>query len=94
MTATARPDSALAVPSEFRYPPRLIYDEHGQIAGIILAYSDYQTFLRILAKYADWEMLPPYLQDAIDNLLADEAEAEGEAARPLREVLAESGELP
>jgi hypothetical protein len=45
----------------------------------------------VLAKNADWETLPRYLQDAIDNLLADEAEAEGGEARPLREYVREVG---
>lgn len=86
-------DHPIAISTELNYPPRTIYDENGDIVGIILAYPDYQTFLRILAQYADWEKLPPYLQDAIDNMLADEAEAEGGEVRPLRELLAESGEL-
>jgi len=85
---------SLAVPTETQYPPRTIYDENGQIAGVILAYADYQTFLDILARHADWEQLPPYLQDAIDNMLADEAEAEGGESQPLRALLAETGELP
>ncbi len=33
---------------------------------VILSYEDYQGLLRILAAHADWEMLPSYLQDAID----------------------------
>jgi hypothetical protein len=37
---------------------------------------------------------PPYLQDAIDNMLADEALAEQGESRPLRELLAETGEAP
>jgi hypothetical protein len=32
--------------------------------------------LRLLAHHVDWEELPEHLQDAIDNVLADEAEAE------------------
>ncbi|MBI3761514.1 MAG: hypothetical protein HY260_06585 [Chloroflexi bacterium] len=90
---TARIDQPIAIPTELNYPPRMIHDENGEVVGIILAYSDYQTFLRILARFADWEKLPPYLQNAIDNMLADEAEAEGGEARPLRELLAEAGEL-
>jgi len=37
---------------------------------------------------------PPYLQDAIDDMLADEASAEKGESRPLRELLAETGEVP
>ena len=86
-------DFSVAVPPELNYPPRMIHDEKGKIIGAILAYSDYRTFLRVIAQHADWEKLPLYLQDAIDNMLADEAEAENGVARPLRELLVESGEL-
>lgn len=55
--------------------------------GVILAYADYRHFLRLLDAHADWESLPPYLQDEVDNFLADEALAEGGEARPLRELL-------
>ena len=89
---TAQIDHSIAVPSELNYPPRTIYDETGNVVGIILAYADYQTFLHVLAKHADWAKLPPYLQDAIDNMLADEAEAEGGEPLSLRELLAETGE--
>lgn len=88
-----RDPNAMAIPTELNYPPRMIYNESGEIVGTILAYADYQTFLRVIAKNADWEKLPRYLQDAIDNMLADEAEDEGGEARPLRELLAKSGEL-
>ncbi|MEK7726833.1 MAG: hypothetical protein AAB354_00400 [candidate division KSB1 bacterium] len=88
----AHSDFSIAIPPELNYPPRMIHDEKGNIVGTILAYSDYRTFLHIIAQHADWEKLPNYLQDAIDNMLADEAESENGAARPLRELLAESGE--
>jgi hypothetical protein len=83
----------IPVPSSFSHAPHLIHDEDGKIAGVILSYTDYQTFLRVLAAYTDWETLPPYLQDAIDNMLADEALAEESESRPLRELLAETGEM-
>ncbi len=86
-----RDPSSMAIPPELNYPPRMIYNESGEIVGTILAYADYQTFLRVLAKNADWETLPRYLQDTIDNMLADEVEAEGGAARPLRESAREVG---
>ena len=69
------------------YPPRTIYDETGDWSGVILSVPDFQTFLRLLAQHADWETLPPYLQDAVDNYLADEAEAEAEPSISLDELL-------
>lgn len=88
----AHSDFSVAVPSELHYPPRMIYDENGNVVGTILAYNDYRTFLRIIAQHADWEKLPTYLQDAIDNMLADEAEAENGNTRSLRELLNETDE--
>ncbi len=77
------------IPTQLSYPPRFIANEEGQTVGVILAYKDFQTFLRVLAAYTDWESLPPYLQDAIDNMLADEALVEEGPSRPLRDVLKE-----
>lgn len=36
--------------------------------------EDYYLFLRVLASHVDWEALPLYLQDDIDNMLAKEGE--------------------
>lgn len=58
-------------------PPKLVYDNSGKVIEIILAYQDYRVFLKTLAVTADWESLPPYLQDAIDAMLAREARREG-----------------
>jgi hypothetical protein len=77
------------VPTTLAYPPRTIQDEHGRVVGVVLSQSDYRLFLRVLASHADWEALPPYLQDAIDNMLADEALADEGEPRPLRELLAQ-----
>lgn len=74
------------------YPPRTIQDERGQIVGVVLSQDDYRLFLRVLANHVDWESLPTYLQDAIDNMLADEALAEGGSPRPLRTLLAQEQE--
>jgi len=74
------------------FPFRTIHDSSGKPKGIILDYREYQQLLRLLAHYADWEELPPFLQDAIDNMIADEAESEGGEPRPLDEFLAELGE--
>jgi len=80
--------------SAFSHPPHIVHDAYGQAVGVILPYGDYQVMLRSLAAHADWKALPSYLQDAIDNMLADKALAEKGASRPLRELLAEVGESP
>jgi len=82
-----RPLTNVPIPTTLMYPPRTIQDEHGQVVGVVLSQSDYRLFLRILAAYADWDTLPSYLQDAIDNVLADEAQAEEGEARPFRDLL-------
>jgi hypothetical protein len=56
----------------------------------MLAYDDYQMFLRLLASHADWTLLPLYLQNAVDNMLADEAVAEEGPSRLLDDVLEET----
>ena len=70
------------------FPPRTILDENGKWTGVILGVSDYKRFLHLLAKHSDWNTLPPYLQDAIDNMLADEAEQEAGESIPLQELMA------
>jgi hypothetical protein len=72
----------------------MVSDENGQLLEVILGSREYKDILRILARSADWETLPSYLQDAIDHLLADEARGEAGDSIPLREVLAETGDLP
>jgi hypothetical protein len=72
------------------FPPRTIHDENGVWTGVILSVPDFQTFLRLLIEHADWENLPAYLQDAVDNMLADEAEAEEGEYVSLDELLMES----
>ena len=71
------------------FAPRTIYDENGLWSGVILSAADYQALLRFLADHADWEMLPAYLQDAVDNMLADEVENANEPFISLEEFLAE-----
>jgi hypothetical protein len=76
---------------------KCVLRHHGQTAEatvFLLDYGDYPQFLRILARHADWESLPPYLQDAADNLLADDALAEEGPAVPLLEALTQSGDAP
>jgi hypothetical protein len=83
-----------SVPGVLSIPPRLVSDQSGNVVEVILDYRDYKQYLRVLAQHADWEALPPYLQDAIDNFLADEALVEAGEAVPLRHVLSESGNPP
>jgi hypothetical protein len=82
------------VPGVLSTPPRLVSDQSGNVVEVILDYKDYKHYLRVLAQHADWEALPPYLQDAIDNVLADEALAETGESVPLARVLAQSGKPP
>lgn len=70
------------------FSPRTIYDSRGNLEGIILDYREYRALLRLLAASVDWEELPEHLQDAIDNLLAEDAEAEDDTAMPLSSILA------
>lgn len=69
--------------------PRTIYDASGNLEGVILDYTEYKGLLSLLAHHVDWEDLPEHLQDAIDNLLADEAEAENAEPSPLSSILAD-----
>jgi hypothetical protein len=72
----------------------LVSDEKGRVVEVILGHEDYRSLLRLVARHADWETLPPHLQDAIDNVLADDALAEEGQAIPLRQALGESGDRP
>jgi hypothetical protein len=78
----------MPIPDTSAYPPRTIQDERGEVIGVVLSRDDYRLFLRVLASHADWDLLPPYLQDAIDNMLADEASAESGQPHALRDLLA------
>jgi len=71
------------------HPPKMVYDQHGQLVEVILAAEDFRAYLRTVLAEADWETLPPHLQDAIDLLLVDEVRQEKEQARDFDEVLAE-----
>ncbi|GAB4528910.1 MAG: hypothetical protein Kow0063_05510 [Anaerolineae bacterium] len=77
----------------FRVPPKIVYNDRGEKVEVILNYDDYLAYLRYLADYVDWETLPPFLQDAVDGMLADEALAEqgDEAFTPLDQFLTELG---
>jgi Fe-S cluster assembly scaffold protein SufB len=60
----------------FRHPPKLVYDENGQLIEVILDAEDFLAYLRSLASETDWETLPEHLQDAIDRMLIDEVRSE------------------
>jgi len=77
--------------SPVSHPPRFVSDTTGRAVEVVLSYADYQELLRRLARHADWETLPPHLHDAIDNVLADDALAEGGTPIPLRQALTEPG---
>lgn len=79
----------VAISEQITFPPRTIYDENGAESGVILSVNDYSFFLQLLAKHTDWELLPDYLQDAVDNMLADEAEREGGEWISLEALLAD-----
>ncbi len=61
---------------------------------MILGYAYYRAILHLLAGCADWETLPPHIQDAIDGMLADEAREEQGESIPLDRALRESGDVP
>lgn len=71
-------------------PPKLVYDDDGHLIEVILSADDYLAYLRSLAAEADWETLPPHLQDAIDRLLIDDVRSEKEDAIDLETLLADS----
>lgn len=68
---------------------RTIHDSSGKLEGVILDYSEYRALLRLLAESVDWEDLPEHLQDAIDNMMADDAEAEDASPIPLSSIIAD-----
>jgi hypothetical protein len=77
----------------FHVPPKMVQNDRGEIVEVILSYADYKSFLQFLADYVDWELLPSYLQDAVDHLLAEEARIEqgNETPTSLAKALAELG---
>jgi hypothetical protein len=77
----------------FRVPPKIVHNDRGETVEVILSYEDYKTFLRFLADHIDWELLPGYLQDAVDGMLADEARVEqgDESFTTLDEFLSDLG---
>ena len=74
--------------------PEWVYDDSGEVIGVILGYDDFRTLIQKVARETDWETLPPNLQDAVDAMLMDEASEENSETRPLRDLLRETGEVP
>lgn len=68
-------------------PPKMVYDEMGQLVEVILNAKDFKAYLRSISSEADWETLPSYLQDVIDQLLIDEVRSEKDGAFDLDAVL-------
>lgn len=87
-----RPKRETVSRSSVSHPPRFVSDATGRTLEVVLPCTEYQELLRLVARHADWETLPPYLQGAIDNVLADDALAEGGTPIPLRQVITDTGE--
>lgn len=68
-------------------PPKMVYDDAGELIEAILSAQDYFAYLRVVAAESDWEALPPHLQDAIDRFMIDEVRDEQTAVFDLEEVL-------
>jgi len=52
-----------------------------------------RSALHFLADHVDWELLPGFMQDAVDYMLAEEARAEPGESIPLRDAMRETGDL-
>ena len=74
--------------------PKWVYDDSGEIIEVILGYDDFKALLQKIARETDWETLPLHLQNVVDALLMEEANEENGEARPLRDLLRETGEDP
>ena len=71
-------------------PPKLFYDDEGNLIEVILSAEDYLAYIRGVAAEEDWESLPPHIQDAIDRMLIDEVRHAGEETSDLEALLADS----
>ncbi|MFQ5629628.1 MAG: hypothetical protein ACE5I1_12765 [bacterium] len=76
---------------QIQSPPKMVYDDTGQLVEVILSAKDFLAYLRTLIKEADWESLPEYLQDAVDRLLIDDVRKEKADAVGFEQVLKENG---
>src|SRR4030042_822938 len=54
-----RPTRGSAPYSPISNPPRYVSDATGRAVEVVLSYADYRELLRLLARHADWETLPP-----------------------------------
>ena len=74
-----------------RHAPRIISDPAGRVTDVVIDYDDYRTLIEVLAEIADWEKLPPHLQDEVDALLIERAKKEqgDRPLTPLDEVIAD-----
>jgi len=73
------------------HPPKMVYNESGELVEVILSAADFRSYLLSLLGEKDWANLLKHLQDAVDLLLIDEVRRQKEAARPLDKVLADIG---
>ncbi len=67
--------------------PKLVYDESGHLIEVILSAHDYRVYLQTVVTESDWEKLPGYLQDAIDQMLIDEVRREKTTAVDFEAIL-------
>ncbi len=70
-------------------PPKLVYNDSGQLVEVILTADDFRAYLRTLADEEDWESIPAHLQDAIDQMLIDEVRLEKDEAVSLDDILSQ-----
>jgi len=87
-----RPKRQTVSYSSVSHAPRFVSDATGRTLEVVLPNTEYQELLRLLARHADWETLPPYLQDAIDNVLADDSLAETGTPITLRQAIADTND--
>ncbi len=69
-------------------PPKMVYDESGDLVEVVLSASDFRSYLRALTAESDWNALPGFLQDAVDAMLIDEVRDEKDAALDFDAILA------
>jgi hypothetical protein len=70
-------------------PPKMVFDERGQLVEVIVRAEDFQAYLRTVLQDTDWEDLPESWQDAVDRLLIDDVRGERADTISLDEVLAD-----
>ena len=68
-------------------PPKLVYDDQGDLIEVIVTAADFKVYVQSLMATSDWELIPEHLQDAMDRLLIDEVRHEKEDAVDLQVLL-------